>query len=466
MASTEKLASRRAVEKRPYAPGPAGHWLLGSMQEFRADSVGFLLGASKTYGDLVHFRLGPAHAHLVNSAELARAVLVDRADEFHRSALTKSVFGRVMGDGLLVSDGAFHHRQRRLSQPAFVSRRVEAYAPTIADLVERQIAGWSDGRELVIDHEMETLSLAVVAKTLFGADLAEQATRVTAAMRVLQEEMRSLFRSVVVLPPWLPIPQNIRLRRAVRDVDAILHEAIRARRASGRDEGDLLSMLLAAVDPDGEGTMGDAQLRDEAITLFLAGFETVANGLTWLWYALATNPEVERELHAELDANGAPGRSAAADAQPTLPYAEMVVKETLRLFSPIWAFNRAPTSDIELGGWKIRRGEIVVISPPVLHMNPKYYDEPARFWPSRFGRDAGRPAPRGAYLPFGAGPHVCIGAQLATLEMSIVVATIARRFRVELVPGQTVERATLVTMCPKEPIRARLQRRGHDTRAS
>jgi cytochrome P450 len=218
-------------------------------------------------------------------------------------------------------------------------------------------------------------------------------------------------------------------------------------------------MLLAAVDPDGEGAMDDAQLRDEAITIFLAGFETVANGLTWLWYALATNPEAETELHAELDA-------AAGQGGRTLPYTEMVVKETLRLYSPIWAFNRAPTADIELGGWRIGRGEIVLISPPVLHMNPKYYDEPERFWPARFGREGSQPAPRGAYLPFGAGPHVCIGAQLATLTMGLVVGTLARQFRVELLPGQTVERATLVSMCPKEPIRARLVRRAPRASAS
>ena len=335
VAPMEKLASPRAVEKRAYAPGPAGHWLLGSMQEFRADSVGFLLDASKAYGDLVHFRLGPAHVHLVNSAELARAVLVDRTDEFHRSALTKSVFGRVMGDGLLVSDGAFHKRQRRLSQPAFVSKRVDACAPTIANLVERQIAGWSDGREIVIDQEMETLSLAVVAKTLFGADLAEQAARVTGAMRVLQEEMRSLFRSVVGCPRGCPS-----LRTSVCAAPSGTSTPFFTR-PSGFDAPPAGTKATCSRCCS-RRSIRTARARwttlsseDEAITLFLAGFETVANGLTWLWYALATNPEVERELHAELDARAAQGASAAADVQSTLLYTEMVVKETLRLFSPI-----------------------------------------------------------------------------------------------------------------------------------
>jgi cytochrome P450 len=424
------------------------------MREFRADSLGFLLRASVAHGDLFHFRVGPMHTHVVNSAELARAVLVDRASEFHRSALTKSVFGRVIGNGLLVSDGDFHRRQRRLSQPAFLARRIETYGDMAAAIAEHAVSTWSSGEERSIDHEMEKVTLAVIARALFSIDVQRDAEHMADTMRVLQQEMRSLFRSVLILPPWLPIPQNVRLRRATRRVDAILLAAIRARRASGVDGGDLLSMLLSAVDEDGTGTMNDAQLRDEAITLFLAGFETVANGLTWLWYALTQNPDVEAQLHAELD-------SVLRDRAPTaadfarLPYTETVVKEALRLHSPIWAFNRTPIEDVVLNGWLMKRGEMVLVSPPVLHLSARYFDDPLRFRPSRFAKDAA-PVPRGAYLPFGAGPHVCIGAQLALVEMTLVVAAIARRFSVALVPGQTVERETLVSVCPKRPIQVRL----------
>jgi cytochrome P450 len=294
----------------------------------------------------------------------------------------------------------------------------------------------------------------VVAKALFGAEVDADAERITSAMHVLQREMQSLFRSVFLPPAWLPVPQNLRLRRAVRAIDDVIRRAVRVRRESGAAEGDLLSLLLAAVDDEGTGKMSDAQLRDEAVTLFLAGFETVANGLTWAWYALALNPEVEQALHAELD-GVLGGRPPAASDLPRLTYAQSVVKEALRLYSPIWAFNRAPVHDLVLDGWRVARGEMVLVCPPVLHMSPRYFEEPTRFSPARFAPEAARGIPRGAYVPFGAGPHVCIGAQLALGEMTLVLAAVASRFRLVLLPGQKVEREALVSVCPKEPIRAR-----------
>jgi cytochrome P450 len=423
------------------------------MREFRRDPLEFLVETSRGQGNLFAFRVGPLRAHVVNDAELARTVLVDRAAEFHRSAVTKSVFGRVLGNGLLVSDGDFHRRQRRLSQPAFVPSRIDGLSQVAASIANDAVAAWADGEERSIDHEMEKITLGVVAKALFGAEVDADTERITGAMHVLQREMQSLFRSVFLPPAWLPVPQNLRLRRAVRAIDEVIRRAVRRRRETGAADGDLLSLLLAAVDDEGTGKMSDAQLRDEAVTLFLAGFETVANGLTWTWYALSQNPEVEQALHAELD--GVLGeRPPAASDLSRLKYTQSVVKEALRLYSPIWAFNRAPLHDLVLDGWRVRRGEMVLVSPPVLHMSPRYFDEPTRFSPARFAPDA-RGIPRGAYIPFGAGPHVCIGAQLALSEMTLVLAAVASRFRLVLSPGQKVEREALVSVCPKEPIRAR-----------
>jgi cytochrome P450 len=435
-----------------FAPGPRGLPLAGSLFEFGKDQLGFLRGVAGL-GDVVSFRLGPMRAHLLTSADLVREVLVERAGEFLQHPITREIFGRVLGNGILVSDGDFHRRQRRLTQPAFVARRIEGYAAAMVEEAERVADGWRPGAVLDLGAEMLRIAARIVARTLFGTDAVERAP-VHEATRVLQTEASKLFRSVWIPPAWLPLPQNLRLRRATRQMEAVILAEIARRRAAppAEDPEDLLSMLIHATDDEGgTGRMTDRQLRDEALTIFLPGFETAANGLTWLFYALSDRPALDAEIAAEARALGEwkPATGLAKRALPGLDLAERTVKEALRLWAPIWAYNRTPKHPLQVGGYDVLPGDLLILSPAVLHTQPRYFERPDDFDPDRFRAPT---HPRHAYLPFGAGPHVCIGAQFATQEMVLVLAAITRRFRLALVPGQRVEPDALVSLRPRRPI--------------
>lgn len=437
------------------APGPRGLPIVGSLLEFARDPIAFLQRAVK-HGDIVSFRAGPTRMHLLASAALVREVLVERSAEFEQHAITREVFGRVLGNGILVSDGDFHHRQRRLMQPAFLARRIEGYAGAMVEEIDRIVSTWKAGDRRDLGAEMLRIAARVVARTLFGTDVTDRAST-EEATRVLQAEASKQFRAVWIPPAWLPTPQNLRLRRATRQMEAILLAEISRRRASSENaqRDDLLALLMLATDEEGSGTMTDRQLRDEALTIFLPGFETTSNGLTWLFYRLATHPEIDARVADEVRRTlGArlPGR---ADL-PALAFTERVVKESLRLHAPIWAFNRTPKKPTTIGGYDVAPGDLVLISPTILHTQERYFARPLSFEPERFAEPS---HPRHAYLPFGAGPHVCIGAQFAVQEMVLVLATIASRYRLVLSPGQRVEAAALVSLRPKRPVRIELVRR-------
>jgi cytochrome P450 len=410
---------------------------------------------------MVLLRFGPFPAYLVSHPDDVHDVLVRQAAHFHKSVVTKIVLGRFLGDGLLISDGEFWKRQRRLEQPAFHSKRISAYAEAMVALAEDQAAGWRDGVELDVDAEMMRLTLRIVARTLFDADVADAADAVGEALTtILHISNQQTGSFIMPLPIWVPTPRNFRERGAVATLDGILKPIIEQRRSSGEDKGDLLSMLLLARDEDG-ARMSDKQVRDEAMTIFLAGHETTANALNWTWVLLAQNPQVEARLHAELDA-ALGDRAPTLDDLPRLPYTDMVIKEAMRLYPPAWLVSREPTEDVVVGGYPVKKAETVLMSPYILHHDPRWWDEPERFIPERFSPENEARLHKHAYIPFGSGPRICIGSSFALMEARLLLAALARRWRLHLV-GDAPDTEPLITLRPLGGLPMRLERRQRAT---
>lgn len=438
-------------------PGPQGDWLLGSIPHIRTDTLGFE-DSLPTYGDIVHVRFAGRQAYYYFDPAHVHQILVTDARKFRKAPVYRMLLRPFLGDGLLTSDGEFWRRQRRLAQPAFHKKRIDAYAQVMVDYTEDLLAGWQPGQERQICHDMMELTLRVVGKTLFDADIGGAATRVydalTTVLEVTKEAIQSPFWS---LTEWLPIPRNFRRRAAVNELDAVVMGLVNERRAAGADRGDLLSMLLLAEDEDG-GRMSDRQLRDEAVTLVLAGHETTANALAWTWYLLAQHPEVEAKLHAELDAVLG-NRPPTLDDLPKLEYTFMVIKESMRLYPPIPAIARQPVEPVTVGGYDFDPSTIAVIATHVLHRDPRWWSEPDRFDPERFHPDNEANLTKYAYLPFGGGPRICIGNSFAEMEARLVLATIAQRYRLILQPGQEIIPEAQLTLRPRDGIRMRVEPR-------
>ena len=430
-------------------------------RRFRRDPVGFLSNLAREYGDVSQVRIGPQRLFFVSHPDLVRDVLVTHHDSFVKGrALQRSK--RLLGEGLLTSEGEHHRRQRRLAQPAFHRQRIAAYARVMSEYADRAASRWHDGQTLDISAEMMRLTLAIVGKTLFDADVERDAGEVGAAMNDVME----LF-GILLMPyseyleklPFKPAPVR-RFERARARLDSVIYRIIDERRRGGEDRGDLLSMLLLAQDEEGGGRMSDEQVRDEAMTLFLAGHETTANALAWTWYLLAQHEDVEAKLHAELDAVLDGGRAPAFEDFARLRYTEMVVAESMRLYPPAWAVGRLATKDVEVGGYLIPRGSLVLLSQWVMHNDPRFFPDPARFDPERWTPEAKASRPAFSYFPFGGGPRRCIGESFAWTEVVLLVSAVARRWRMRLVPGHRVETQHRVTLRPGAGgIRVRLVKR-------
>jgi cytochrome P450 len=444
-------------------PGPgsahAGRRLLGFLA-FRRDPLGFLTRMAQEHGDVAHFRLGPQRVFALNHPDLVRDALVTRQDYFHKGrALQRSK--RLLGEGLLTSEGEHHRRQRRLAQPAFHKKRVESYGAVMAATAARHAARWQDGQEVDISGEMMRLTLAIVGKTLFNADVEGEADDVGAAMHQVMEMFQLLLLPYSEYLEKLPLPHNRRFLRARDRLDSVIYRIIEERRRTGADAGDLLSMLLLATDEEGDRTgMTDRQLRDELLTLFLAGHETTANALAWTWYLLAQHPEVETKLHAELDSVlGGGERLPTAEDLPALRYTEMVLAESMRLYPPAWTVGRLAVRDYPVGEYVIPEGSLVLVSQYVLHRDPRFWPDPSRFDPERFTPEAKELRPQYAYFPFGAGARRCIGEGFAWMEGALLIATIARRWRMRLVPDHPVVPLPRITLRPRHGIRVTLEER-------
>lgn len=442
--------------KRP--PSPPGHWLLGHLPEYQQNPLTYEYRLARDYGDVVAIRWVNRHAYFLNHPDHVRQVLVDDAAKFYKAPIYRELLSYFLGNGLLTSDGEFWRRQRKLAQPAFHHKRIQAYGEVMAAYAERQLREWRPGETRAIDQDMMRLTLSIVAKTLFDADIERSANQVGAALTVLLEVTNARIQSPIQwFPAWLPTPANRQRRAAVRALDAIVMGLIDERRAAGDDRGDLLSMLMQARDDAGHG-MTDQQLRDEAVTLVLAGHETTANALTWTWYLLAQHPAVEAKLHAELDTVLA-GRRPTADDLRRLTYTDMVVKEAMRLYPPIPSFARQAVDDLEIGGYPVPRGLIISISPYALHRDARWYPEPDKFVPERFAEENAKRLPKYAYLPFSSGPRVCIGNTFAAMEAVLLLATIAQRYRLRLAPGHPVVPQATLTLRPRHGMKMVLEAR-------
>ena len=437
-------------------PGPKGHLFGGNLLEFAGDPLGFLTGCARGYGDVARLRFMGQTFHLFSHPDLIEYVLVKNNKNFRKSALLRRN-RRLLGDGLLLSEGDFWRRQRRLAQPAFHRNRIAAYGEVMSSYAERTLDGWRNGREIDVHEEMMRLTLEIVAKTLFDADVAAEVGEIGGAMEVVLEDF-ARQRSLIRVPKSVPTPGNVRFERAAKKLDGIVSGIVRERRGSGEpDRGDLLSMLMLAEDEDG-GRMNDGQLRDEVMTLFLAGHETTANALSWTFWLLSRNPGAEAKLAEELE--GALGGSTpTVEDLPRLPYTERVVKESMRLYPPAWNTAREAKTDCEVGGYPMPAGTTAMLSPWVMHRDPRYYEGPERFDPDRWTEAFEGELPRFAYFPFGGGPRMCIGMGFALTEARLILATVARRFRLELVPGQEVVPYPSITLRPKGGIRMRVAER-------
>lgn len=439
-------------------PGPKRKLLGANFLTFRRDPLGYLQSLARDYGDIVYFRMGPQDVFFVNHPDYVKDVLVTRNQNFEKGrALKRSK--RLLGEGLLTSEGEFHRRQRRLAQPAFHRHRVASYADIMTGYAVQTSERWHDGETLDISGEMMRLTLAIVGKTLFDADVERDARDVGEALAVIMNLFNAMLMPFSELLEKLPLPQNKRFQKAKEQLDAIIYRLIDERRRSGEDHGDLLSMLLLAQDEEEKsGGMTDEQVRDEALTIFLAGHETTSNALTWTWYLLSQHAEVEAKLYAELDAV-LNGRVPEFNDVANLRYTEMVVAESMRLYPPAWAIGRLSLDDCEIGGYRLPAHSLVLLSPYVMHRDERYFPEPARFDPLRWTPEARETRPQYSYFPFGGGARRCIGEGFAWMEGVLLLATLAQRWRLRLVPDHPVKTHTAITLRPKHGMLMTLERR-------
>jgi cytochrome P450 len=437
-------------------PGPKGHLLGDNLREYARDPLGFLSRCAREYGNIVQLRFMGQTFYLFSHPDLIEYVLVENNRNFTKTKILKRN-GRLLGEGLLTSEGEFWRRQRRLAQPAFHRKRITAYGEVMAAFAERSLEGWRNGQTIDVHEEMMRLTLEIVARCLFGADVGAEAKDVGRAMKVALEDFSSQ-RRLIRIPKSIPTPHNLRFERAARRLDAIVHAIIEERRMSGEeDRGDLLSMLMLAEDDSGE-RMTDKQLRDEVMTLFLAGHETTANTLAWTFWLLSFNAAAETKLAEELERTLG-GRPPTVADLPRLPYVERVIKESMRLYPPAWVMGREAVGDFEVGVYRMPAGSTALMSQWVVHRDPRYHRDPQRFDPDRWTAGYEKGLPRFAYFPFGGGPRQCIGAGFAITEARLVLAAVAQRFRMELLPGQRVKHYASITLRPKEGIRMTLAER-------
>ena len=441
-----------------YPPGPAG-FSLGRFLAFRRHPLDTMRGLWREYGDLAHVQFGPQHIYLVSEPELIQQILVTDSRRFIKGRVLQKA-KRILGEGLLTSEGEFHLRQRRLVQPAFHRDRLVGYAAQMVECALRHRDRWQPGETRDIAEDMMRLTLAIVGRTLFSADVEGESTDIGVALSRLVGGFDRFMLPWYELLEKIPTRRSRETREARETLDRIIYGLIEGRRRSGADHGDLLSMLLLAQDSEGDGGgMSDQQVRDEALTLFLAGHETTANALTWTWYLLSEHPEMRVRMEAEIDEVLA-GRAPGFEDLPRLRFTEAVLAESMRLYPPAWTVARMNLEPYPLRQYTVPPRALIVMPVAVLHRHPKYWPEPDRFLPERWmAKDESRP--KFAYFPFGGGPRLCIGERFAWMEGVLMLAAFAQRWRLDLAPGHRVEELPQITLRPKHGMRMRVSARDH-----
>ncbi len=448
----------RTAANPAFPPGPRPRYPGQFLVEIARNPLAPFIVMAREYGDIAHYRVGPQHLYFINHPDLIRDVLVTNQKNFRKSRGLERA-KRLLGNGLLTSEGEFHLRQRRLAQPAFHRERIAGYGDTMIEYANRAHSRWHDGETLDVHAEMMRLTLGIVSKTLFDADVDAEAAEIGEALTTAFESFNFAMLPLTEYLDNLPIPAVRRFKAARARLDSTIYRLIDERRRSGEDRGDLLSMLLLATDTEGDGgRMDDTQLRDEALTIFLAGHETTANALTWTWYLLSRHPEVEARMHAEID-SALPGRNPRYDDLSSLPYTRMVLAESMRLYPPAWAIGRRAIGAFQMRGFTVPARSVLLMSQYIVHRDSRFFPDPERFDPGRWTPESQAGRPKFSYFPFGGGTRFCIGEQFAWMEGVLLIAALARNWRMTLVPGHPVELKPIITLRPKHGMRMTLERR-------
>jgi cytochrome P450 len=438
-------------------PGPKGEPIIGNARAFVLEPLDYLRRCAQEYGDVMQIRLGTTAIYMVSSPDLIEQVLVTHNKKYSKSRFTqrrKSLFG----NGLIFSEGDFWLRQRRLMQPAFHQKRIASYGSAMVALSQRMSEGWHDGQEVSIHEDMMQLSLEIVTKTLFDSETTGDVHRIGKALDILIEQVSAAAVRPLQYPDWIPTTGNRQYNAALSELNAIIRQIISEHRQRASDGDDLLSTLLHMQDEDGS-RMTDKQLRDEVVNLYIAGHETVALVLSYTWRLLAEHPEVEEKLSNELE-NVLEGRLPTIEDLPRLSYTEQIVNEALRLYPPVWGVFRDCNEADELGGYTIKPGTVVLLSPWVVHHDARFYTDPEAFQPERWEKQSEQQRPRYAYFPFGGGQRLCIGNIFALVEARLILATLAQKWRFTLLPDQPFELVPSITIRPKYGIQVVAHMRG------
>jgi cytochrome P450 len=438
-------------------PGPKPSRFASLTYTFSRDPLNFLTNLARTHGELASYRVAGEHVWFVNNPQWIKDILVTHNRNFTKSRGLERA-KKLLGNGLLTSERDFHLRQRRLMQPAFHRDRIAAYGRTMVEYADQLRNTWTDGATLDISQEMMRVTLSIAGKTLFDVDVRSQAAEVGRALTDTMESFWMALMPFADVIERLPVGPMHRARRGRERLDAIIYGMIAERRKSPLDRGDLLSMLLLAHDEDDGSTMTDRQVRDEAMTIFLAGHETTANALTWTWYLLSQSPDAEATLHAEVD-RALRGRLPTVADIPSLPFVERVVTEAMRLYPPAWLVGRRAIEPYPIGGYVAPARTIFLMSQWVMHRDARVFPEPERFDPDRWTPEFKASLPKFAYFPFGGGPRQCIGESFAWMELVLLVSTIAQRWKMQLVPGHPVAPQPVITLRTKHGMKMTLTRR-------
>ena len=456
MITTRKRSKASPAAHAAVPPGPHGQPVLGVLRELLRDNLGFMMRAARDYGDVARYRLANKTVYQVNHPEGIKRVLQDNAGNYGKGNFKVSSLDRLIGNGLVMSEGDFWLRQRRLVQPVFHRQHIAAFGEQMTSLTLEMLEGWEAAagsrKPLDMSTEMMRLTLNIASQTLFSTRLLEDIKVLDRAFKIAAEDISFRFQMPIYPPLGVPTPRNRRVVAAIETLDRVVYRIIGERRRmleQGRQApSDLLNLLLKARDEDtGEG-MSDKQLRDEVMTLFLAGHETTAILLTWCLYLLSKHPESERRLHKEVSEVLGDRTPTVADL-PAMSYSRMVIEETLRLYPPAWITSRQAEAEDILCGYLVPTGTLTWLSPYIMHRHPNYWDNPEGFDPERFSPERSEGRPHYAYFPFGGGGHQCVGKHFALMEAQLVLATIMQHYRLDLVPGHPVEPQALVALRPR-----------------
>ena len=455
ISAPQSIAARRSSDTSPrlprsQAPGPKGLPLLGPVREIRNDPLEFSVRMARVYGEITQFSLGPHQVFMLNRPEFFQHVLVDNYRNYHKSRFYKAV-GPIFGNGLVTSDGETWKRQRQLAQPAFHRQRIATMADGMVDEIGHMLDRWEEvaqsGGSIDTLAACMELALGNITRAMFGTDVRSQFDTINQSIGAILRRAESQIWSALPVPYWLPTRANVGAWQAARRLDDIVDELIAGRAGEGEDRDDLLSMLLSARYSDTGQPMPHEQLRDEVRTILIAGHETVGSTAGFITYLVSKQPDVHRRLVKEIDAVLCGNRPTFADL-PNLKYTNMIVREALRLYPSAWTISRQALEDDQIGPYHIPKGSTIMLSPYVMHRNPKYWSNPEAFIPDRFAPDEVERRPKHSYLPFGGGPRGCIGDHFALTELTLLTAMIYQRFTLQVVPGYKLRPEPMISLRP------------------